>query len=156
MVTRARALSSETLGAWLVKASGREPSTRAHVRNGFVDVSSWCVQPTYRTDLVAAGQSVLLWVSGTEWEYPAGIYARGRTTGSAAAGVIPISLTPLLDPLLRPEVVAHAGLAGMEVLRMPAGSNPSFVTHEELRVLTELWPALDTSSPSPRRRRYRH
>lgn len=137
-------VSSETLGAWLVKASGREPSTRAHVRDGFVDVSTRCVQPTYRTDLVAAGQRVLLWVSGTERGLPAGIYARGHTTGPAEAGVMPVALTPLPVPLLRSELVGHPDLAAIEVLRMPAGSNPSFVTHEQLRVLAELCPDLHT------------
>ena len=146
VVTTARALSSETLGAWLVKAGGGQPSTRAHVRDGFADVSTWCVQPTYRTELVAAGQPVLLWVSGTEREHPAGIYAHGRTTGPAAAGVMPVALTPLGHPLLRSELVGHPGLAGMEVLRMAAGSNPSFVTHEQLRVLAELCPDLAADS----------
>lgn len=144
MAVPGRAVSSETLGAWLVKASGREPSTRAHVRAGFADVTTRCVQPTYRTDLVAAGQRVLLWVSGNEPGLPAGIHARGRTTGPAAAGVMPVVLTPLPVPLLRSELVGHPDLAAIEVLRMPAGSNPSFVTHEQLRVLVELCPDLDT------------
>lgn len=141
-----RAVSLETLGAWLVKASGREASTRAHVRSGFADVSTRCVQPTYRTDLVTTGQPVLLWVSGSDRELPAGIYARGRTTGSAAAGVMPVVLTPLPDPLLRSELVGHPGLAGLEVLRMPAGSNPSFVTHEQLALLAELCPELSLAA----------
>lgn len=142
MVVTGRAVSTETLGAWLVKASGGDPSTRAHLRNGFADMSTRCVQPTYRTDLVAAGQPVLLWVSGTEREHPAGIYARGRTTGPAGAGLMPVVLAPLSDPLLRSELVGHPGLAGLEVLRMAAGSNPSFVTHEQLAVLVELCPEL--------------
>lgn len=142
MVVPARALSSETLGAWLVKASGGAPSTRAHVRAGFAEVSTWCVQPTYRTTLVAEGQHVLLWVSGSERDQPAGIYARGRTTGLAASGVMPVVLAPVPHPLLRSELVGHPGLEGLEVLRMPAGSNPSFVTPEQLRVLVELCPDL--------------
>lgn len=128
VVVPGRAVSSETLGAWLVKASGREASTRAHVRDGFADLSTRCVQPTYRTEVVTAGQEVLLWVSGSQRELPAGIYARGRTTGPAAAGVMPVVLTPLPDPLLRSELVGHPELAKLEVLRMPAGSNPPFVT----------------------------
>lgn len=114
------------------------------MRAGFADVTTRCVQPTYRTDLVAAGQRVLLWVSGNEPGLPAGIHARGRTTGPAAAGVMPVVLTPLPVPLLRSELVGHPDLAAIEVLRMPAGSNPSFVTHEQLRVLVELCPDLDT------------
>ena len=131
----ARALTLATLGAWLVKASGAAPSTREHVRAGFVDAATWCVRPTYRTGLVGAGQPVLLWVSGSEAGLPAGIHAHGRTTGPARDGVMPVVLVPLEDPLLRSELVGHPDLASLEVLRMPAGSNPSYVTPEQLAVL---------------------
>ncbi|CUR62497.1 conserved hypothetical protein [metagenome] len=138
MVAAARALTRETLGAWLVKASGATPSTGEHVRAGFADVASWCARPTYRTELVSAGQPVLLWVSGTESEHPAGIYARGRTTGPASEGVMPMTLLPLEAPLLRAELVGHPDLSSLEVLRMPAGSNPSFVTPPQLAVLVSM------------------
>jgi hypothetical protein len=137
-----RALTTATLGAWLLKASGAAASTRAHVAAGFADAATWCVQPTYRLDLLEAGQPVLLWVSGTERDHPAGIYARGRTTGPARDGAVPIELTPVLHPLLRSELVGHPGLATMEVLRVPAGSNPSYVTPGQLEVLLELCPEL--------------
>jgi len=137
-----RALSLDALGAWLVKASGAVPSTRTHVRTGFAGVDSWCVRATYRTGLVAAGQPVLLWVSGHEAQHPAGIYALGRTTGGAADGTMPIELIALSHPLLRSELVGHPDLSGMEVLRMPAGSNPSYVTQAQLRVLGELDPEI--------------
>ncbi len=140
----ARSLSAEALGAWLLKARGSEPSTQAHVRSDFADVATRCVRPTYRTELVEAGQRVLLWVSGTEPGLPAGIYARGRTTGAASDGVIPVELVPVATPLLRSELVGHPELSGMEVLRMPAGSNPSYVTHDQLAVLTEMCPDLGT------------
>ena len=91
---RDRALSTDSLGAWLVKASGAAPSTREHVRAGFAGVETWCVRPTYRTDLVAAGQPVLLWVSGSEPGLPAGIHAHGRTTGPARDGVMPMRPGP--------------------------------------------------------------
>jgi hypothetical protein len=130
-----RALSNDSLGAWLVKATGAAPSTREHVRAGFTGVETWCARPTYRTDLVAAGQPVLLWVSGSEPGLPAGIHAHGRTTGPARDGVMPMVLVPLDQPLLRSELVGHPDLAGLEVLRMPAGSNPSYVTPGQLEVL---------------------
>ena len=130
-----RALSTDSLGAWLVKASGAAPSTREHVRAGFAGVETWCARPTYRTDLVATGQPVLLWVSGSEPGLPAGIHAHGRTTGPAHDGVIPMVLVPLDQPILRSELVGHPDLAALEVLRMPAGSNPSYVTPGQLGVL---------------------
>ena len=133
-----RALSTQTLGAWLVKASGAAPSTREHVQQRFARVETWCARPTYRTDLVAAGQPVLLWVSGSEPSLPAGIHAHGRTTGPAGDGVIPMVLAPVDAPLLRSELVGHPELAALEVLRMPAGSNPSYVTPEQLEALVAL------------------
>jgi len=142
VVAPPRALTAATLGAWLVKAAGAAPSTRAHVRAGFAAVTTWCVRPTYRTELVAPGQPVLLWVSGSEAERPAGIYAHGRTTGPAEDGVMPIVLEPLTDPLLRSELLGHPGLAALEVLRMPAGSNPSYVTPGQLEVLVGMRPEL--------------
>jgi hypothetical protein len=142
VVVPARALTPATLGAWLVKAAGAAPSTRTHARAGFATVATWCVRPSYRTALVAPGQAVLLWVSGTEAELPAGIHARGRTTGPAEDGVMPVVLEPLTDPLPRSELLAHPGLAALEVLRMPAGSNPSFVTPAQLEVLVEMRPEL--------------
>ena len=130
------------LGAWLVKASGGAASTSAHVAGGFAGVEGWCVRPTYRTALVRTGQPVLLWVSGSEAETPAGIYARGWTTGPATLDTMPLSLEPLSPPLLRAELIGRPDLLTMEVLRMPAGSNPSFVTRDQLRVLRTLSPEL--------------
>lgn len=134
----ARALAPHTLGAWLLKASGGSDETVAHHRSGFVDVRERCIRPSYRTDLVTAGQPVLLWVSGHRPDLPAGIHARGRTTGPVRDEVMPVELRPLTDPLLRSELVGHPGLADLEVLRMPAGSNPSYVTPAQLRELVAM------------------
>lgn len=144
MATPPRALTEASLGAWLVKARGAEPETRRHVESSFGDVTTRCVRPSYRTGLVRPGQRVLLWISGNEPGLPAGIHAEGRTTGVAAGGVIPVELTPLPSPLLRSELVGHPELSAMEVLRMPAGSNPSYVTHDQLAVLAGLCPDLAT------------
>ena len=137
-----RALTTDSLGAWLVKARGSDAGTQVHARAGFADVDTRCVRPTYRTELVEAGQRVLLWVSGDEPGLPAGIHAHGRTTGRAHDGVIPVELAALESPLLRSELVGHPELSAMEVLRMPAGSNPSYVTREQLAVLVEMCPDL--------------
>jgi hypothetical protein len=133
-------VTPESLGAWLVRASGGEPATKAHAARGFADVVTRCVRPSYRTDLVEEGQRVLLWISGSERDLPAGIHAHGRTTGPAADGVMPVTLAPLRSPVLRSELVGHPDLAALEVIRMPAGSNPSYVTPAQLSALQELRP----------------
>lgn len=114
------------------------------VRTGFAGIHTRCVRPSYRTALVAPGQPVLLWVSGQDRAHPAGVYAEGRTTGvvrpDGADLVMPVSLRALELPVPRVELLAHPLLAHLEVLRMPAGSNPSYVTREQLEALRVGWP----------------
>jgi hypothetical protein len=47
-------------------------------------------------------------------------------------------LVPLEEPLLRAELLGRPDLSSLEVLRMPAGSNPSFVTPAQLAVLASM------------------
>ena len=70
----------------------------------------------------------------------AGIHAYGRTTGPAADGVMPVTLVPLRSPVLRTDLVHDPDLAALEVIRMPAGSNPSYVTPAQLSALQERCP----------------
>ena len=138
-------MTSESLGAWLVRASGGDPATKAHAARGFAEVVTRCVRRSYRTDLVEEGQRVLLWVSGSERDLPSGIHAHGRTTGPAIDGVMPVTFVPVRSPILRSELVGHPDLAAIEVIRMPAGSNPSYVTPAQLAVLEEMCPELRTT-----------
>jgi hypothetical protein len=152
MAATARAVTRESLGAWLIKATGGSPATRDHLRTGFTSLTTRCVRASYRTDLVEAGQPVLFWVSGDDTEHPAGIYGQGRTTGPAVPElggaedgrvrtlVVPLRLEPLEVPVLRAELRLHPGLSDLEVLRMPAGSNPSYVTRTQLGALRGHWP----------------
>ena len=140
----ARAVTDDSLGAWLVKASPGSLSLEELVRTGFADITSRCVRPTYRTGLVREDQPVLLWVSGNDRRHPAGIYARGHTTGpvdtDASSPEMPVRLRAV-DPVIhREEIRAHPVLAGIEVLRMPAGSNPSYLDTEQYHALQQAFP----------------
>lgn len=94
---------------------------------------------------MAPGQLVLLWVSGRDPRFPAGIYAQGRLVGAASSDgsegglEVPIELRPLEPPVLRGELLGDPVLSGMEVLRMPAGSNPSYLTAEEVDQFRARW-----------------
>ncbi len=136
-----RALSEATLGAWLVKAAPTGLPMAEVVRTGFTTVTSRCVRPSYRTALVRAGQPVLLWLSGRDPDHPAGIHAHGRTTGPAT-DEMPVRLEPVEPVVTREQVLAVPGLAGAEVLRMPAGSNPSYLDLEQYLALQEAFPQL--------------
>ena len=153
-------VTASTFGAWLVKA---RPDADAQVEpTDFSTIMTRCLRPSYRTDLVEAGQLVLLWISGASRAQPAGIHAHGRATGNVlmdAAGdagpepgahrpptvLMPVDLRPLSPPVLRADLLAHPVLSRIEVLRMPAGSNPSFLTRDELAALRRDHPQVAAS-----------
>lgn len=136
-----RTITRETFGAWVIKTNPRITPVDELRRTGFRTVTSRCVVPTYRVALVESGQPVLLWISGGD----AGIYASGRTTGRVEPSnddqpAMPIELEPVAPPVLRAEIVADPVLAQIEVVRMPAGSNPSYLTRRQLEELASRWP----------------
>ena len=134
-----RAVTSDGLGAWVVKANPAQTSVAALAGDRFAGVARWCVRQSYRTKLVAAGQPVLLWVSGNDPGFPAGFHAFGEVTGpcrvDAGQPEIPIRLRPIPSPLLRAELLLDPVLATAEVVRMPAGSNPSYLDREQYAAL---------------------
>lgn len=146
-----RAVTRDSLGAWLVK---RRPGSRpaGEVVPGGPFVAEACVRPSYRTELIEPGQPVLLWISGGRNDLPAGIHAQGWTTGGVVESgdlvrlAVPVALEPLGRPVLRRELLAHPVLRRSEVLRMPAGSNPSFLTRDQLEELRLQWPQV-TAGP---------
>lgn len=144
MAGTTRAVTPDALGAWLVKASPGTSSVE-ELLSLLTGATERCLRRSYRTDLVAPGQPVLLWVSGHCRDLPAGIHAQGRSTSPAreVAGrglAVGVELEPLEQPVLREELLADPLLHHLEVLRMPAGSNPSFLTRTELSELSAQWP----------------
>ena len=139
-----RAITEDSLGAWLVKASPASLPIEEHARRGLADITSRCVRATYRTALVREGQPVLLWVSGNDRQHPAGIYAIGHTTGpvdaAAPSPAMPVRLRAVEPAIHREEIRAHPTLAGIEVIRMPAGSNPSYLDTEQYHALQQAFP----------------
>jgi hypothetical protein len=129
------ALTADSLGAWLLKANPAGGALEELARTRFTSVTTRCVRPSYRTDLATADQPVLLWVSGRDPRHPPGLHAAGRTTGpvtdSPDGPVLPVRLAPLEPIVPREALLADAVLAGLEVLRMPAGSNPSWLSRPQ-------------------------
>ena len=93
---------------------------------------SRCVRPSYRLGLMAAGQPVLLWLSGREQP---GVHALGVLDGPVTIDpdgpVVPVRLTRLAEPIDRAELLADPATRDAEVLRMPAGSNPSWLSRRQ-------------------------
>ncbi|SNR78623.1 hypothetical protein SAMN06272737_12555 [Blastococcus mobilis] len=96
------------------------------------------MRPSYRLDLMAAGQPCLLWLSGRDRP---GVHALGEVTGHVEnrpeGPVVPVRLTLLTEPVPRSELMADPRMAAAEVLRMPAGSNPSWLSAEEFAAVLD-------------------
>jgi hypothetical protein len=98
----------------------------------------------------------MLWVSGSDARGPMpGIWAVGQTSGDGSAGEadqsagnrsdarhgdlrVQLRLRLLDEPVPRAVLRHIAALERLEVLRIPAGSNPSWVTSSEFAALLPL------------------
>ena len=122
-------LATGDVACWVLKST-RPP---AELAPGWPAAASRvldrCVRRSYRLDLMAAGQPCLLWLSGRNRP---GVHALGEVSGEAedrADGpVVPVRLTLLSRPIRRAELLADPRMQDAEVLRMPAGSNPSWLS----------------------------
>ena len=125
-------LEPSDVAGWLLK-SHRAP---AEIDPGWVPGEerelSRCVRHSYRLELVSPGQPVLLWVSGRA---APGVHALGEVTGEAeerdGGPVVAVRLTRLPAPVPRAALLADPAARDAEVLRMPAGSNPSWLSPEQ-------------------------
>jgi hypothetical protein len=151
------------LGAWVLKCNPAVYDLRAAVEAGVDYVDSWSVRPGYRAEMMRDGQRAMLWVSGDGRRMERGIWGLGwvrdgvrgvddsdpgHWVDHAARRSVRLAVRlwlPLLDQALSVTEIRAAGLGDLEVLRMPQGSNPSWVSKDQLAVLTDLlppWPAL--------------
>ncbi|MFL6095575.1 MAG: hypothetical protein ACJ71Y_09015 [Blastococcus sp.] len=101
-----RRLTPGDVACWVLKTSRPPAEIAPGRRPGTEQELTRCVRPSYRLDLMDAGQPCLLWLSGR------------RQPGVHALGV-------LADPDAR----------DAEVLRMPRGSNPSWLSRAQFHVV---------------------
>jgi len=106
-----------------------------------------CVRRSYRLDLMAPGQPCLLWVSGRDRP---GVHALGELTGGAVGAdggpVVAVRLTRLVEPVDRGDLLADPAARDAEVLRMPAGSNPSWLSPAQFAAVLALLPPVTRSA----------
>ena len=138
-----RRVTPENLGAWLLKGN----ADRADLPGRFAvqpRITYWCVQPSYRTRLMRAGQPVLFWGSGSRHrEIAYGVWGLGRLSGPAEQSQIDGSWRVPLDLVIaepagwasRDDLRHDPALADLEVLRQPQAANPSFVTVRQFEVI---------------------
>jgi hypothetical protein len=122
-------LGPTDIGCWVVKTA-RPPDA---VVPGWAPAQTHevtrCLRPSYRLGLMRPGQPVLLWRSGRDRP---GVHATGVLAGEVGPGgngpVAVVRFTLLPAPLPRADLLADPVAREAEVLRMPAGSNPSYLT----------------------------
>jgi hypothetical protein len=140
-----RRVRLDDLGAWLVKGNADHTDLLDRFARD-PRVTRWCLQPSYRLELMRAGQPVVFWASGSRRRDIAyGIWGCGRLAGpprrdGAEAGwSVPLDLV-IAGPagrLPRQLLRADPRLADLEVLRQPQAANPSFVTVRQFAAIRE-------------------
>ena len=134
-------LTSADVAAWLVKTSRPPALIERGWAPGEERTLQRCVRATYRLGLMAPGQVCLLWLSGQTCP---GVHAVGTlvaapggewpldTVDAPGGPVVTVRLRLLRDPVPRSELMTLPAFAASEVARMPAGSNPSYLTTPQL------------------------
>ncbi|WP_029430486.1 hypothetical protein [Blastococcus sp. URHD0036] len=129
-------LSSADVACWVVKSSRLPAEVEPDWPAGAARRIARCLRRSYRLDLMRPGDPCLLWVSGrtTPGVHAVGVLADGPSDGDGGPEVT-LELTLLADPVPRAELLADPVAAGAEVLRMPAGSNPSWLSAGQFAVV---------------------
>ena len=124
-----RRLTVGDVACWVLKTTRPPDEVAPGWRPGGAQELTRCVRSSYRLELMDAGQPCLLWLSGRQRP---GVHALGFLTGppdvDASGPVVPVRLTRLAVPVDRTELLADPDARDAEVLRMPAGSNPSWLS----------------------------
>jgi hypothetical protein len=140
-------LSAGDVACWVLKTT-RPPSA---IAPGWIAPAPQhldrCVRRSYRLDLLRPGQPCLLWVSGRT---APGVHALGEVTAGTeerdGGPVVPVRLTRLPSLVARADLLADPAARDAEVLRMPAGSNPSWLSPDQYAaVLAHLPPGTDAA-----------
>jgi hypothetical protein len=132
-------LTRGDVACWLLKTSRPPDELAPGWPAGATRVLDRCLRPSYRLDLMDPGQRCLLWLSGRQ----AGVVAVGTVAeapGRSGPPEVRVELRRLAEPVPRSEL-APTAFGTAEVIRMPFGSNPSWLDRDQLAaVLDQLGP----------------
>jgi hypothetical protein len=122
-------LGAEDVGCWLLKSSRLPDDLEPGWPPGGTRELTRCVRRSYRLALMRPGQPCLLWVSGRA---DPGVHALGELAGEVAdtaeGPVVAVRWIRLPSPVPRDALLSDPAVRDAEVLRMPAGSNPSWLS----------------------------
>ena len=148
------------LGAWLLKCNPTAWDLAGFRAAGEDRVTSWSVQPNYRSALMRVGDRVLFWVSGDGQQgFARGLWGLGHVLAEPEAwseadrgfwrsadghhGIrarVEVDIALLDQPVTDVELKA-AGVFDLEVQRQPFAANPSWLSTEQLHACEVLLPA---------------
>lgn len=155
-------VTRENLGGWILKCNPKLWDFEGFIEeNGSGPIHDWSVKPSYRTELMEAGQRVWLWVSGAANASPTpGVWGSGYLTGPCEPGLVDAeggddlwidgtardavvhfaqcSISLFDEGYPRSVILAEPRLSTMEVLQAPMMSNPVYVTPDEAAALDEI------------------
>lgn len=162
-----RTVTRDNLGAWLLRCNPRDKWDLAgFMDNGGEWIGAWSVVDTYRSQMMAPDDLVVLWVTGDSRILARGIWGIGYVTSEmkdeapddpqageidfwvddaarrAVEHMVDIDI-PLFDDAITASEIRAAGLDDLEVLRQTQGQNPSWITKEQLvrlRTILPPWP----------------
>jgi hypothetical protein len=166
------AITAQNLGAWLLRCNPEGVwDLPGFVADGGEWIDDWSVVKNYRSEMMKPGDRVVLWVSGNGRRMARGIWGVGYITSYfqdeipqasdadevgywldeearlAVTNSIDVDI-PLFDTPVTDAELKMAGIGDLEVQRQPQGSNPSWISIEQLTRLLPLlpdWPdAVDT------------
>jgi hypothetical protein len=172
-VAKTPRITDVNLGGWVLRCNPDVYDLPRQVQDGEHKVWDWLVAKSYRTDLMAPGQRVVLWVGGpaTATWIP-GVWGIGYATGPAYLRVdaddasdywldeeranrlewaVDLDVDILPTPIAVDELKAVPELAGMELFRAPQMSNPIYISPEEMSALERRvgpWPEYPGDAPS--------
>ncbi|TFV65647.1 UNVERIFIED_ORG: hypothetical protein E4P37_09040 [Bacillus sp. AZ43] len=134
-------LTPGDVACWVLKSTSPPAAIAPGWPAGATRQLDRCVRRSYRLDLVAPGQPCLLWISGRDRP---GVHARGTIAGAVGntpeGFAVPVRLTLLDEPVPRAGLLTDPRMRDAEVLRMPAGSNPSWLSAEQFAAVLDRVP----------------
>jgi EVE domain-containing protein len=132
-------ITEENLGAWLLKCNpSSQTDLNAAIAAGGHTVTQWCVAPGYRSEMMAPGDEVVFWVSGNGRILARGVWGIGRVVDRVhASGTVAVDL-PLFDEAVTAGDLRAAQITDLEVLRLPRGPNPSWVSKQQMAAMERL------------------
>jgi len=136
----------------------------AAIADGVDTITDWSVVPGYRSEMMTPGDKVVFWVSGNGRIMTRGIWGIGQVTDYVQDSVpedfqmgdvnywkdeaarLAVELSVPVDVELFDEAVSAvdlqaAGIVNLEVQRLAQGSNPSWVSREQLAALEAILPS---------------